>query len=386
MLESSNRDFSFNELLEEIGNVYRQAETEIGRCNILVIGKTGVGKSTLINSVFREPLAKTGKGKPVTTGIRQYTKQDFPVTVYDTPGLELSGTQIQQLKSDVSDLIKDKRSSDPKEHIHLVWYCLNHGGDRLESLEKQWLQDLSLEDVPVILVVTKTLTRKGSDFIAALEGENLPVHQIMPVLAEPLEIDEDYTAKTHGLDSLMKVTFDLLPEIAKKAFTNASKSIDLKGDESLKYVRSYVTGAVAVGAAPIPFSDAPLLATMQTTMLLNINLIFGLPLEKAFISTILTAIVGAGGLSLVGRAIVANLLKMLPGGGTAIGAVISASTAAALTWALGLAYIESLKTYMKAKINGKEMPLEELANLIVKNYKIYAQSGQRALRELPSST
>jgi uncharacterized protein (DUF697 family)/GTP-binding protein EngB required for normal cell division len=385
MFELSDRDFSFDELLKELSNTYRQAEAKIGRCNILVIGKTGVGKSTLINSVFREPLAKTGKGNPVTTGIRQYTKQDFPVTVYDTPGLELSGTQIKELISDVSDLIDEKRFLEPKEHIHVVWYCLNHGGDRLESIEKKWLHDLNIKDVPVVLVVTKTLTRKRSDFVAALEGENLPVHQIIPVLAESMEIDEDYTAKTHGLDSLMKVTFELLPEVAKKAFTNASKNIDLKGTESLKYVSRYVTGALAVGAAPIPFSDAPLLATIQTSMLVDINLIFGLPYEKAFISTVLAAIVGTGGVSLVGRSIVANLLKMMPGAGTAVGAAISASTAAALTWALGLAYIESLKTYMKAKINGKEMPLEELANLIVKNYKNYAKSGQKTLRELPSS-
>ena len=44
--------------------------------NIIVAGKTGVGKSTLINSVFREKLAETGIGKPVTQHMRKITKKE----------------------------------------------------------------------------------------------------------------------------------------------------------------------------------------------------------------------------------------------------------------------------------------------------------------------
>ncbi|MEQ9483449.1 hypothetical protein [Coleofasciculus sp. F4-SAH-05] len=42
-------------------------------------------------------------------------------------------------------------------------------------------------------------------------------------------------------------------------------------------------------------------------------------------------IVGVGGVATFGRAIAANLLKMIPGAGTIVGGAISASTAAALT-------------------------------------------------------
>lgn len=52
--------------------------------NIIVAGKTGVGKSTLINAVFKEKLAETGIGSPVTTHMQKLTKKDLPLAIYDT--------------------------------------------------------------------------------------------------------------------------------------------------------------------------------------------------------------------------------------------------------------------------------------------------------------
>ena len=41
--------------------------------NVMLLGKTGVGKSTLINNLFSERIAQTGIGKPVTQDIRLST-------------------------------------------------------------------------------------------------------------------------------------------------------------------------------------------------------------------------------------------------------------------------------------------------------------------------
>ena len=37
------------------------------KTNILIAGKSGVGKSSLLNYIFGEEVAETGAGKPVTT-------------------------------------------------------------------------------------------------------------------------------------------------------------------------------------------------------------------------------------------------------------------------------------------------------------------------------
>ena len=172
-----SEDFSVDELLEKMNKAYEEAESQGGKCNVLVIGKAGVGKSTLINAIFRSRLAETGVGYSVTQNIRRYTKSGCPITVYDTPGLKLNAEQIKSVRLEVSELIEEQRLQEAEEHIHVVWYCISHEASRFDELEEEWLNSLTLKDVPIILVLTQTLTRKRSDFQAFLDSKNLPVCQ-----------------------------------------------------------------------------------------------------------------------------------------------------------------------------------------------------------------
>lgn len=45
------------------------------KLNIIVVGKSGVGKSTLINRLFRGDFTETGLGRPVTSEIRKQEKR-----------------------------------------------------------------------------------------------------------------------------------------------------------------------------------------------------------------------------------------------------------------------------------------------------------------------
>src|SRR5690349_7880386 len=65
------------------------AEAGMPPVNVLIAGPTGAGKSTLINAILRKEVAKTGKGAPVTRDIQAWAVDGIPITVYDTPGLEL---------------------------------------------------------------------------------------------------------------------------------------------------------------------------------------------------------------------------------------------------------------------------------------------------------
>ena len=58
------------EILQDIGNKIKDEYSNFTTLNIVIIGKTGVGKSTLINTIFGQKLAETGIGKPVTQAIK----------------------------------------------------------------------------------------------------------------------------------------------------------------------------------------------------------------------------------------------------------------------------------------------------------------------------
>ena len=179
--------------------------------NIIVAGKTGVGKSTLINAVFRDKLAETGMGKPVTDHMRKISKKGIPLAIYDTRGFELGKEVQQQVKQEVMETISNGLATkDINKAIHCIWYCINTASNRVEPEEIEWLKELSKENqitqVPIIVVLTQSFSKKNADAMRKMIlNENLDVVQVVPVLAEDYEIDEEYVAKSYGLDVLIHV-------------------------------------------------------------------------------------------------------------------------------------------------------------------------------------
>jgi len=52
--------------------------------NILLLGASGAGKSSLVNAVFGKPLAEIGEGKPITQHYTKYSSSTSPVVIYDS--------------------------------------------------------------------------------------------------------------------------------------------------------------------------------------------------------------------------------------------------------------------------------------------------------------
>ena len=112
--------------------------------NIIVAGKTGVGKSTLINAVFKDNLANTGMGKPVTTHMRRISKKGIPLAIYDTRGFEL-GKEVQaEVKKEVINTIsKGLATKDINKTIHCIWYCINTASTRRNRMAQRTIHGQS---------------------------------------------------------------------------------------------------------------------------------------------------------------------------------------------------------------------------------------------------
>ena len=111
----------------------------------------------------------------------------------------------------------------------------------------------------------------------------------------------------------------------------------------------------ATGAIPIPFADAPLLIAQQVAMMGAINAVFQIKVGKDILKSLAMAAIGVSGATVIGRTVATSLIKMIPGAGTIMGGAASAATAAALTLALGKAYIGICKSIKLGALNPDEL-------------------------------
>lgn len=330
--------------------------------NIIVIGKTGVGKSTLINSLFRGNFAETGLGKPVTLEIRKKTKKDYPLAIYDTPGFELSSGQQNKVKEEILDIIrKGVASKDINKVIHCIWYCINVGANRIDDKELQWLREFTDNNkdtqVPIIVVLTQAVPKqKAAEMKNMVEKENLDIIKVVPVLAQDMDFDEEYVAKAYGLDRLIDVMAEALPAELQDTLQNVQKaSLESKKKASQAVIAGAVAGSFSEGLAPIPFSDAALLVPTQIGMIAGITVIFGLDVSKSFLTSFVSSTIGTAGATALGKTIVSNLLKLIPGVGSVAGGLISGTTAGLITTALGEAYINIMAMICQGEISKEDL-------------------------------
>ena len=354
--------FDWERLSGMLDEALQTQREKLGKINIIVAGRTGTGKSTLVNAVFGEDFAETAIGRPVTQHATWYELERHPLRILDTKGLE-TADYAQTWAALKAEIIKGRRSADSKDHIHIGWVCVQEPATRFEPAEQDLVQALKDEGIPAIVVVTKH--GLFPDFAAAVRKLAPTADAVVPVRALGMP---NFPA-TFGLEDLARATFRLLPEAAGNAFV-AAQSVDfgMKAAVARKIIASAATAAAGAAAAPLPFSDAIAIAPIQIGMIVSISLRFGIDGTTKSLLSLAASLVGCVAATAVGRLIVGQLLKLVPGGG-----LVNAAVAAALTTGLGEAYLAFLLAFHRER--GRLPSVDEITSGFAAFWKAWGEKG-----------
>ena len=96
---------------------------------ILLLGKTGVGKSAFINYFVGREVAKSEHGKPATLiNFEPYIAEGFDhsnkITICDTKGLE-SLNANEQIKEIINEIVQRNKSDNIFDWFHTIFYCIS---------------------------------------------------------------------------------------------------------------------------------------------------------------------------------------------------------------------------------------------------------------------
>lgn len=195
--------------------------------NVLILGKSGAGKSSLLNYLWGIEKAKTGIGKPVTekgpTGIHTYDPvklNGHDVVISDSWGLEADKAD-EWLKTVMPALEKHEASPNVEDWFHTVIYCIGASSARIEPFEtREVVSRLQTAGHTVIFALTKA-GRASKEELAALRktiGEDIPTNGGIIEIETSRETRRNGTVmQQHGKEKLLEaITKGLTVKLQRK--------------------------------------------------------------------------------------------------------------------------------------------------------------------------
>lgn len=333
---------------------------------IYTIGRSGHGKSSLINALVGRQVAHVNAVRPETPQSKAY-RIEFPESystwdLMDSRGIFESAAPTGALSMDTVELLKrevERLKPDVILHVLAAQEIRASERDLLVINEIRKLIKATCGGIPPVLLVLTKVDLLGNprhwppeQYSSKSELiERLLAYASTAVLKGKMEaIDEVLTIKgykpvdslneTAGLipvcslenelwniDTLLESIGTTLPKSARLFFFQAGKRKKLLKSISSSIIKRFATAATVIGTSPIPISDIVVLTPLQMLMIAFVG---GLSC-RSFSKETAMEFLAAGGITLGAgfglRILAQQALKFIPLAGWAVsGAVAGAAT------------------------------------------------------------
>ena len=250
------KPFITEELNEDIKKIENQITNSMFSLNILVIGSTGFGKSTLINEFLqlknnKAPEGNDYKSMKIKLWPKKYpiSENDSPIeniNLYDTEGIEKSKKEGNDIESHFKKIKKFIITQEIFDNINAIWYCIS--GNRLDGDEEYINKILDMYKtqfkIPILFIYTKAYSTKEEEIESIKKGlqnikyfkENPDNFHFIEIIAKNYvnkrgEIKE----KKKGLNELFIKTIDLSKKSFKfEIYQSISQHYNIKAQNIIK--------------------------------------------------------------------------------------------------------------------------------------------------------
>ncbi len=340
----------------------------------VLVGRTGVGKSSLINAMCGRYLAKTSDVVVGTNLAKEYSYKSLGKTLFeiiDTRGLAESRETGQKLSSE-DQLHQTIRDFQP-DAILFLSRCKERAHLKEDAEFLSRIANVNETKVPIIAILTQSdemepsrekdpkqypprrlenIAKAKEEFEKILDDQNVKSLAVLPVSAyiewnqepttlepdewEKLRIEFDGRYNINGLIDLLEDNIDIRASIALMLATRVDQICRRLSE---KFTKIFAAAASLVATIPIPIADYPILLGLQVILAMIIAYLAGRDMSYDTAAKFVVAIgaLGAAGFAFRGLAQQASkLLNLIVPG---VGSVVSASIAGAATWGIGKAAI-----------------------------------------------
>lgn len=330
---------------------------------ILILGRRGAGKSSLINAIFKEKVAKVGsviaeQGKAIW---HPFENAKGSINILDTRGLgDLTKPESAEFEEAIDEIKNAIKSICPDTILFLckardVDSHITHDIEKVQEISK-YISTSHKFDIPVIALVTQVdeldpirieppyenetkqenIDKAVNTLNDAFKNSKNGLLKIIPVSAYA-EYDNNVISYNRywNIDLVIEYLMEVLPNSAQLQMARLSSLRKIQCKFARVLIGSTASICAGIAATPIPIVDIIPITSAQIGMITGIAYISGRKLSKKSAMEYLTALGINTGTAVVLREGVRGLLKLVPGAGNAA----SAAVAFAGTWGIGEAAI-----------------------------------------------